>query len=87
MPHVDTKARDRIRALNDDFRTNSNPNLGKMVLTAGVGALPSKTRAEAIQHTIAFAAFNEDNDPHGEHDFGDFEIGGTRFFFKIDTTS
>jgi Protein of unknown function (DUF3768) len=24
------------------------------------------------------------NDPHGEHDFGHFEIAGQKFFWKID---
>jgi Protein of unknown function (DUF3768) len=28
--------------------------------------------------------FIEDNDPHGEHDFGSFEIEGRKLFFKID---
>jgi hypothetical protein len=55
-----------------------------MVLTAGVSALPAEIQRKAIAQTIAFDAFIEDNDPHGEHDFGEFEIDGTRFFFKID---
>jgi hypothetical protein len=25
-----------------------------------------------------------DNDPHGEHDFGAFEVAGVRFFWKIE---
>ncbi len=25
-----------------------------------------------------------DNDPHGEHEFGNFELAGRTFFFKID---
>ena len=28
--------------------------------------------------------FTEDNDPHGEHDFGSFELAGRKFFWKID---
>ena len=24
------------------------------------------------------------NDPHGEHDFGSFEIAGQKFFWKLD---
>jgi hypothetical protein len=31
-----------------------------------------------------FDAFTPDNDPHGEHDFGAFDEGGDRFFWKID---
>ena len=26
----------------------------------------------------------KDNDPHGEHDFGSFEIEGETYFFKLD---
>ena len=28
--------------------------------------------------------FSADNDPHGEHDFGRFEVAGEKFFWKID---
>ena len=33
---------------------------------------------------IAFDDFNEDNDPHREHDFGSFELEGEKLFWKID---
>ena len=32
----------------------------------------------------SFSNFTKDNDPHGEHDFGSFEIEGETYFFKID---
>jgi hypothetical protein len=28
--------------------------------------------------------FSDDNDPHGEHDFGSFELCSRTFFWKID---
>ena len=31
-----------------------------------------------------FNRFNADNDPHGEHDFGNFKLGGESYFFKVD---
>ena len=31
-----------------------------------------------------FSAFTQDNDPRGEHDFGEFEVGGERYCWKID---
>jgi hypothetical protein len=31
-----------------------------------------------------FDRFDRDNDPHGEHDFGNFDIADQRFFFKVD---
>ena len=32
----------------------------------------------------SFSNFTKDNDPHGEHDFGSFEIEGETYFFKVD---
>ena len=54
-------------------------------LTAGVAALPAEIQTEAIWRVKTFDAFNEDNDPHAEHDFGAFDIEGQKFFWKIDT--
>jgi hypothetical protein len=31
-----------------------------------------------------FDAFTEGDDPYGEHDFGAFDLDGTRYFWKID---
>lgn len=84
MPLIDTKTRERIRELNDAIRTTFDPKLGKAMLTSGVNSLPSDVRAMAIRKTTTFDAFAPENDPHGEHDFGNFEIAGQRFFFKID---
>jgi hypothetical protein len=71
-----------IRALNDAFRTTMTG--GKVFMTAGVDALPSDVKAMVIRRVATFADFTPDNDPHGEHDFGSFEVGGRKFFFKID---
>ena len=84
MPLIDSQTRDCVRELNDAFRKSLDPNLGKVVMTSGVSALPSDVRSTAIRRTETFDAFNADNDPNGEHDFGDFELAGHRFFFKID---
>ena len=84
MSLIDNAPRDRIRDLNDTFRKTFDPKLGRVMLTAGVNALHSEVRALAIRKTAAFAAFNADNDPNGEHDFGNFEVDGRRFYFKID---
>lgn len=83
MPSIDTQ-RARIRELNDAFRKTLNPTLGKVLLSAGVSALPFDVAESAITTTKTFDAFDQDNDPHGEHDFGNFELSGNRFFFKID---
>ncbi len=31
-----------------------------------------------------FEDFTADNDPYGEHDFGAFQLGGEKLFWKID---
>lgn len=72
----------RICALNDAFRARFEG--GSVLLTAGVEALPSDVRAMAIRTVATFSDFNFDNDPHGEHDFGAFEIAGRKLFWKID---
>ena len=73
---------ERIRELNDSFRQTFTG--GRVVVTDGVDALSAKAKAEVLQNVRSFNRFDRDNDPHGEHDFGNFEIAGERFFFKID---
>jgi hypothetical protein len=77
-----TTRRDRIRELNDAFRKTFVG--GRVCQTQGVSALSEITRATLTQRVRDFAEFTPDNDPHGEHDFGSFEIEGDKFFWKID---
>jgi hypothetical protein len=74
--------RAKIRELNDTFRTTMTG--GRMMMTAGVNALPPDVKAIVVRHVTTISDFNEDNDPHGEHDFGSFTLGGRKFFWKID---
>ena len=73
---------EEIRALNDAFRTTITG--GTVLMTSGVDALPSDVKAVVIRRVATFSDFNEDNDPHGEHDFGNFTLTGRKFFWKID---
>jgi len=73
-----------LSALNDAFRRSLSGG-GKRLMTAGVAALPASDQAAILAKVIAFEAFTEDDDPHGEHDFGAFEHGGQPIFWKIDT--
>ena len=84
MPLIDNEARHRVRELNDAFQKSLDPALGNMAMTSGVSSLPSDVRAMAIRKIATFDAFTAENDPHGEHDFGGFDVVGRRFFFKID---
>ena len=72
----------RIRELNDAFRKTFTG--GQVLLTPGVNELPSDVRAMAIRKVATFDAFTPDNDPHGEHDFGSFDLTGHKLFWKID---
>ena len=73
---------EKIRALNDAFRTTMTG--GRVMMTAGVDALPSDVKAMVIRRVATFSDFNADNDPHNEHDFGSFTLAGRKFFFKLD---
>ncbi|MBI4275808.1 MAG: DUF3768 domain-containing protein [Rhizobiales bacterium] len=72
----------KIALLNDLFRRSFSG--GKVVMTAGVDALPDMVKAAVLQKVATFDAFTDDNDPYAEHDFGSFELVGRKFFWKID---
>ena len=72
----------RIRELNDAFRKTFAG--GKVVMTASVAALPDMVTAHALVEVTRFDNFTPENDPHGEHDFGNFKLVGRRFYWKID---
>ena len=73
---------DRIRQLNDRFRTTFQGGL--VVMTAGVDALPLDLKLQVIEAVRRFEKFDANSDPHGEHDFGSFELAACKFFWKID---
>ena len=71
---------ERIRALNDAFRRTFVG--GAVMITAGVEAMPVDQRRSLLAKVRASDAFTDDNDPHGEHDFGAVDEGGVRCFWK-----
>jgi hypothetical protein len=85
-----TDRRGKIRALNDEVRTQafSNPHLirslYRLMLTPACRALPPRRLQELTRAIEGFNAFDADNDPRDEHDFGIVAIGGRSFYFKID---
>ena len=74
--------KERIRELNDAFRKTFAG--GKVVMTASVAALPDMVTAHALVEVTRFDTFIPENDPHGEHDFGNFKLVGRTFYWKID---
>jgi Protein of unknown function (DUF3768) len=65
---------DVIRDLNDAFRRTFVG--GAVVVTSGVEALSPDQRAGILMKVRGFDAFTDDNDPHGEHDFGAVDLDG-----------
>ncbi|MEP3035980.1 MAG: DUF3768 domain-containing protein [Pseudoruegeria sp.] len=72
-----------IRRLNDKMRTGQSTD-GHIVITSGVQALGEDAIAKVRIAVAQFNRFNENNDPHGEHDFGAFDCDAQHFFWKID---
>ena len=80
---------ERIRELNDALRTSPR-TIGvrlacdELVITSGVAARGNAFIDRAMKAVREFSDFNEGNDPHGEHDFGIFELDGISLNWKID---
>lgn len=76
-----------IAELNDAFR-RADPSIpGKTLLTQGIVGLLRDTKtplSEMAQMVAQFNDFSKHNDPHGEHDFGVFQLGGATCVWKID---
>ena len=73
----------RVRELNDAFRSTFEG--GRVLITAGVSALPPILAAEVLERVRTFDAFSPDNNPHGHRDFGSFKpTAASGFFWKID---
>lgn len=70
----------RVRELNDAFRTTFQD--GEVHVTAGVNALVGMM--DILDRVKRFNNFTEENDPHGEHDFGGFQHQGAAVLWKID---
>ncbi|MCW6511954.1 DUF3768 domain-containing protein [Lichenifustis flavocetrariae] len=73
---------DRIRQLNDRLRCQGDG--GRVMITAGVAALPAAVQASIFAAIRSFAAFDGANDPFDEHDFGVVRTDATCACWKID---
>src|SRR6266496_4098933 len=69
----------QIAALNDRFRGMA------IDVVATPGVIHGFADVIELLKTIeGFDTFTEDNDPHGEHDFGSLKWEGEKVFWKID---
>jgi len=74
----------RVRDLNDAFRTSGSSAAGQWMFTDGVQAEGPDFVMLALDAVRHFDGFTPGNDPYGEHDFGSFNIAGRSLFWKID---
>ena len=88
-PTVDTlearsavQAKAAIRQLNDRLRKTGAG--GRVMITAGLAALPEGMSALILAAVIGFDDFNADNDPHGEHDCATLKVASYDVIWKID---
>lgn len=77
-----------IRDQNDRMRKGDANIPGQIVITIGVQELLKEAGTGSLERLRAevagFDAFDEDNDPYHEHDFGAFEFDGAKLYFKFD---
>ena len=80
-----------IRALNDAFRAAKTGDLfgpwigsGELLVTRGIAGRGTEFRDRAVYAVHEFSDFTPENDRHGEHDFGAFDLDGERLNWKID---
>lgn len=81
-PDQRTPEKAKLRELNDQLRQTMIG--GQILITTGIQNLPAPVLAEVTAQVQTFDAFTEDNDPHGEHDFGAVSVPGHKAFWKID---
>lgn len=71
-----------IARLNDQVRKTGEG--GTIVVTRRVTNLTGFDGAALTAALAAYEAFDADNDPHGERDFGDLTLFGADLLWKID---
>ena len=68
--------------LNDRLRVQGRG--GMVHITNGIAALGPSTINQVMAAVASFDAFNDDNDPNGEHDCAILTVAGVRVIWKID---
>ena len=75
----------RCIALGDYLMVTKKADLmGEVFITQGIDALTAYERNMIFKMVQDFDQFTEDNDPHGEYDFGSITFRENTIFWKID---
>lgn len=72
----------KIRKMNDHLRKYGVG--GQIMVTRGILSLEKPVQAQIVSAVRDFNQFTPDNDPYGEHDFGQVIVCGIKAFWKID---
>lgn len=78
---MDIKPKDIARK-NDLCRTTFM--FCKVLLTRSVADSPDREDIITAVREFPEDQFTPNNDPYGEHDFGAFDVNGTKYFWKFD---
>jgi hypothetical protein len=70
----------KIQQLNDQFRKQPGAD---WYMSHGVAQLADDKKLQLLRLVMNFNTFNEDNDPYGEHDFGQVKLDNVKYFWKI----
>lgn len=73
---------EKIALLNDEIRCKGIG--GRTMITSGVNDLGHSALLQIRMMIATFDKFTEDNNPHGERDFGMIKYSGETIFWKID---
>ena len=71
-----------IRVLNDSLRKYGWG--GQVLITDGIVSLGPDFAKAVLKAVQDFNSFSDENDPHGEHDFGSANVMHRRILWKID---
>jgi hypothetical protein len=78
----DVPRAERIARLNDGLRKSGVG--GRVMITRGVRMLADFDPAELVRALADYDDFDALNDPHGERDFGAFDLWGAELMWKVD---
>jgi hypothetical protein len=73
-----------VAELNDLLRSSLDERFGAVILSQGVASKHLALQISVREAVRAYGDFTSDNDPNGEHDFGEFELNEERYCWKID---